>query len=141
VKPKSARELAIPVLSGSEEGEDEVTVADMVVTHPPSPPSNESFVPVARALLADLQRGIRESVPAVTLEVNVRRLGKRTFWLEIVTLDPTGVIRSLKASPTLRAAASLMISEDEARGNGTWSRLVATLTPEASGDCVRFEVW
>jgi hypothetical protein len=98
------------------------------------------FVGVAQAVLADLESGSTGPVQVALVIVNVRR-EEKTFTIEAVGCDRTGALVSVRPSRELRLAASRMISRDARDGNGSWRRLVATITPESRGRWVTFQVW
>jgi hypothetical protein len=107
---------------------------------PPKPPDDVIFVAVAQAVLADLERWSTGPVQVAMLILNVRR-EEKTFTIQVVGCDRAGALISVRPSRELRVAASRMITRDARDGNDSWRRLVATITPEARGKWVTFQVW
>ncbi len=99
-------------------------------------PSRALFVPVANAATRALVKecpGYTQGLFVVTVSASPRPDQPRRVVVQLVAIDPSGVLRALDPPRELVEAAAEMTDADRREGNGIWRKLSARILPKADG--------
>jgi hypothetical protein len=99
-------------------------------------PSRALFVPVANAAIRALVRecpGYTQGLFVVTVSAPPRADQPRRVVVQLVAIDPKGMLRALDPPRELVEAAAEMTDADRREGNGIWRKLSARIVPKADG--------